>query len=53
MERSERVVNEILHGDTVYVSAIPVLIFAGISDMFDKIVNYLATRLIRRIDHRE
>lgn len=52
MERSEKVMNEILYGDTVWVSAIPVLVIASISDVFDKIINKLVTHLIRRQDRR-
>jgi len=45
--KSKKVIDQILYGDGVYVSALPCLVMAAISDVFDNLI----ARLIRRSDH--
>ena len=44
--RSKKVMNQILYGEGVYVSALPCLAIAAVSDAFDCLI----TRLIRKFD---
>lgn len=44
--RSEKVMNQILYGEGVYVSALPCLAMAAASDAFDSLI----IRLIRKFD---